>query len=108
VDLDHNRRRVLRRVSCSRGEHVAAGFGGAATAKGALTLSSRNRLVGPGLITLALAIGLAGVPLGCGGSTGSSPDGKEKVPAAVEEMKKLMKERAASLKAQKGGAPGRR
>ena len=72
-------------------------------------LRSLDRIAGPGLIIVALAIGLAGVPLGCGGSTGSrSGDGVEKVPESAEQLKNLMKERAASLKGKKGGVPGRR
>jgi len=72
-------------------------------------LKPLDRIVGSGLILVVMAVGLAGVPCGCRGSAGTSSEGGvEKVPESVEQMKNLMKERAAALKGRKGGAPGKR
>jgi hypothetical protein len=71
-------------------------------------LRIRDRIARSGLVVVAVSIGLAGVPCGCGSGGSTSQGGAEKVPASVEQMKNIMKERAASLKARKGGVPGKR
>jgi len=69
----------------------------------------RTRAGISGLVFVALGIGLAGIAGGCGRSTGEpSQGGVEKAPESVELLKNSMKERAASLKGRKGGAPGKR
>jgi hypothetical protein len=108
LDIGHERGRDLGQAWRYPCGYVAIVDLDITTERGALPLKPRGRIVGSGLIAI-MAIGLAGAPCGCGGSAGtSSQDGVEKVPESVEQMKNIMKERAAALKGRKGGVPGKR
>jgi hypothetical protein len=109
VGIDQERRNLVRRTLSGGIPPDRDRRSGHWTPGGEFMVTHLNRAIRATLVMIATAIGLAGMPLGCGGSTGSSSQGGvEKVPESVNLMKNAMKERAAAQKGRKGGAPGKR
>lgn len=76
---------------------------------GSLIVIHHPRIVRSTLACLMVAVGLAGLAAGCGGtaSTATAP-GVEEVPEGIAKAKEAMKERAAAArKGRPGGAPAR-